>query len=56
LAELVKERRSIAIAAISTEAADAAGTGWEAIGTAEATTDDALLALAARLCNTSSPE
>lgn len=55
-AELVQDRGSIAIAAISTEAADAAGTGWEAVETAETVTDDALLALAARLCNTSSPK
>jgi uroporphyrinogen-III synthase len=56
LAELVKDRRSIAIVAISVEAASAAGSGWEAVGVADTPTDDALLALAARLCNKSSPE
>ena len=55
-AELVQDRRSIAIAAISSEAAEAAGARWEAVEAAEAPTDDALLALAARLCNTSSPK
>ena len=55
-AELVKDRASIAIAAISVEAADAAGAGWETVEAAGKPTDDALLALAARLCNTSSPK
>jgi uroporphyrinogen-III synthase len=44
-------RRSVAIAAISEAAAAAAGEGWAAIHVADAPTDDALLALAARLCN-----
>ena len=42
-----------AIAAISREAARAAGSGWEQVATAELPNDGALLALAARLCNTS---
>jgi uroporphyrinogen-III synthase len=50
-AELVTERTSISIAAISGAAADASGGGWAAIEIAESPNDDALLALAARLCN-----
>lgn len=50
-AELVEDRSSILIAAISPAAAEAVGAGWKAIVCAEAPTDDALLALAARLCN-----
>ncbi|MFL6829421.1 MAG: uroporphyrinogen-III synthase [Sphingomicrobium sp.] len=53
-AELVAERGSIAIAAISPAAAAAAGAGWQAVGAAEGPSDDALLALAERLCNKSS--
>ena len=51
LAGLVHDRGSIAIAAISPAAADAVGTGWKAVAIARSPTDDALLALAARLCN-----
>jgi uroporphyrinogen-III synthase len=50
-ADLVSDRASIAIAAISPAAAEAAGQGWESVHVAERPTDDALLALAARLCN-----
>jgi uroporphyrinogen-III synthase len=52
LAELVAEpeRGSIAVAAISRAAAAAAGRGWSAVEAAERPDDDALLALAARLC------
>ena len=50
-AELAEERDSIVIAAISQTAAEAAGTGWKAIRPADRPTDEALLALAARLCN-----
>jgi uroporphyrinogen-III synthase len=51
-AELVGgERGAIAIAAISSDAADAVGTGWAAVEAAEAPTDEALLALTERLCN-----
>jgi uroporphyrinogen-III synthase len=50
LASLVTDRSIIAIAAISQAAADAAGEGWEAIAVAHAPTDEALLALAQRLC------
>jgi uroporphyrinogen-III synthase len=42
---------SVAIAAISPAAAEAAGSGWESVDVAEQPTDDALLALAERLCN-----
>ena len=53
LAELVApDRRSrISVAAFSTEAADATGDGWAAVEAADAPNDDALLALAERLCN-----
>lgn len=51
LAELVHDRRSTAIAAISEAAAAAVGGGWRAVEAAERPTDDVLLALAARLCN-----
>ena len=44
-------RQTVSIAAISAEAAEAAGTGWAAVETADAPNDDALLALAERLCN-----
>jgi|tagenome__1003787_1003787.scaffolds.fasta_scaffold20988990_7 uroporphyrinogen-III synthase len=45
------DRRAITIAAISDAAAEAAGDGWAAIEAAETPNDDALLALAERLCN-----
>ena len=51
LAELVEDRNSIAVAAVSSAAAEAVGTGWETVETAENPSDDALLALAERLCN-----
>ena len=50
-AELMTNRGSIAIAAISRAAADAVGSGWESVAVAPTPTDDALLALAERLCN-----
>ncbi len=52
-AELVSERVSISIVAISPTAAEAVGDGWAVVETAETPTDDGLLALAARLCNIS---
>lgn len=55
-ADLVAHRASIAIAAISTAAADAVGSGWQTVEAAPEPSDDALLALAARLCNNSPPE
>lgn len=51
LAELVSDRASISIAAISPAAAEATGSGWKSVAVADRPTDDALLALAARLCN-----
>jgi uroporphyrinogen-III synthase len=55
LAELVRHRSSVRVAALSPAAARAAGTGWEAIEAADQPTDEALLALAARLCNNPQP-
>jgi uroporphyrinogen-III synthase len=51
LAELVDDKASVAIAAISRKAAEAAGEGWAAVEVAAAPNDDALLALTERLCN-----
>jgi uroporphyrinogen-III synthase len=51
LAELVSERAGIAVAAISKAAAEAVGKGWKAIEAADQPNDDALLAVAERLCN-----
>jgi uroporphyrinogen-III synthase len=45
------DRSSITIAAISASAADAAGTGWAEVQTADPPSDDSLLALAERLCH-----
>ncbi len=50
-AALVDDRGPIAIVAISPAAAEAAGSGWESVDVADRQADDALLALAARLCN-----
>jgi uroporphyrinogen-III synthase len=44
------------IAAISAAAAEAVGDGWNEVAIAERPTDEALLALAARLCNNSDPK
>jgi len=55
LAELVHSRSSIRVAALSRAAAQAAGPGWEAIEAADQPTDEALLALAARLCKNPQP-
>lgn len=55
LAELVADRSSIAIAAISAAAAEACGVGWERIEVAPKPADDQLLALAARLCESPVP-
>lgn len=49
--ELGIARATIAIAAISGAAAAAAGGGWASVEAAESPDDDALLALAERLCN-----
>jgi uroporphyrinogen-III synthase len=50
-AELAGDRRSIAVAAISDAAGEAVGSGWRAVEIAETPTDEALLAVAERLCN-----
>jgi uroporphyrinogen-III synthase len=50
LSELVKDRATTAIAAISPKAADACGAGWERIEIASVPREPALLALAAKLC------
>lgn len=55
-AELVSERKSVAICAISPAAGEAVGDGWELIDIADQPTDEALLALAARLCNNPHPK
>jgi uroporphyrinogen-III synthase len=55
-AEVAPARQSIAIAAISSAAAQAAGDGWAAVEAAAEPTDEALLALAARLCEKPAPE
>jgi uroporphyrinogen-III synthase len=52
----VKERTSVFVAAISEAAAHAVGEGWKSVTVADQPTDDALLALAASLCNNSPPE
>jgi len=55
-AELATDRGSIAIAAISDAAAEAVGGGWKSVDSADQPTEEALLALAARLCNKPAPE
>jgi uroporphyrinogen-III synthase len=51
LASANLNRASVAIAAISPAAAEAAGGDWESVDVAERPSDEALLALAERLCN-----
>lgn len=55
-AQVVAVRARIAVATISSAAADAIGLGWEVIVSAERPNDEALLALAASLCNKPPPE
>jgi uroporphyrinogen-III synthase len=55
-AELVQDRETISVAAISGAAAEAVGEGWKAVEVSDSPTDEALLALAARLCNNSQPK
>jgi len=55
-AELVGKRDTISIAAISEAAAEAVGEGWRRVEAAEEPSDDALLALAARLCDKPDPK
>ena len=56
VAELAKSRGVTTIAAISAAAAQACGPGWERVEPADEPKDKSLLALAARLCHTSSPQ
>ena len=53
LAEIVSDRSSVAIAAISRAAAKACGEGWEKVAAIARPSDLALLALAGRLCEKS---
>ena len=55
LAELTTDKSAMTIIAISQAAADSAGDGWRAVKVADQPTDEALLALAARLCNKPRP-
>jgi uroporphyrinogen-III synthase len=52
LASLVPARAHVALAAISAAAAEAAGAGWRSKAVAPEPRDEALLELAARLCQT----
>ena len=53
--ELINDRDKVVVGAISDAAAQALGDGWERVEIAEQPTNDALLALAARLCENSQP-
>jgi uroporphyrinogen-III synthase len=55
-ADLIPNQSSISIVAISEAAAEAAGDGWKQVAVADQPSDEALLALAARLCNKPDPE
>ena len=55
-AELVEDPAEISVIAISEAAAEAVGGNWKCVVNAEQPSDDALLALAARLCNNSPPQ
>jgi uroporphyrinogen-III synthase len=55
LAELVANRSRVAIAAISSAAAESCGNGWEQVNAASMPNEAALLALAARLCESPGP-
>jgi uroporphyrinogen-III synthase len=50
VADLGLRREGIALAAISPEAAESAGSGWGAVESADQPNDAALLAIAAELC------
>lgn len=56
LAELARERRRTVIAAISAAAAEVCGPGWQQVAVAEHPNDDAMLSLAACLCEQPDPE
>lgn len=55
LAELASHRSSIAVAAISPAAAEACAAGWQCVHASPQPTDEALLALAAGLCERLAP-
>jgi uroporphyrinogen-III synthase len=55
-AALAGNRAAIRLAAISGAAAEAAGEGWAAKATAAAPRDEALLEVAAKLCNIAAPD
>lgn len=55
-AELVHERSSISVAAISSAAAEPLGRGWRQVLIADQPRDEALLALAAMLCKNAQQE
>lgn len=55
-AELANDRHTISIAAISDAAAEAAGDGWHAVEAADHPSEEALLALASRLCDKPEPK
>jgi uroporphyrinogen-III synthase len=55
LGELVTQRSQTLIAAISRAAAEACGPGWKQVHAAHQPSDAALLALAARLCESPAP-
>lgn len=55
-ADRVHDHSSISVAAISEAAAKAAGDGWKQVAVADQPSDEALLALAATLCNKPDPE
>ena len=52
LAGLARDRGNVHVAAISAAAAEAAGEGWRSVSIAAAPRDEALLELAAKLCQT----
>jgi uroporphyrinogen-III synthase len=56
LARLIPDRSGSALAAISAAAADAAGGGWRSKAVAPSPSDEALLELAAKLCQIGGPE
>ena len=55
-AELVSDRGGISVAAISDAAAESVGDRWQAVEAADQPCEDALLALAARLCDKPQPK
>jgi uroporphyrinogen-III synthase len=55
LAGLLDDRSQTTVAAISAVAAESVGSGWARIEGADKPTDDAMLALAAQLCDSSAP-